>query len=124
MQKQKKKLEKEVVQLEEAYEEHSSVSFQQRLDQEQKQWSEEKQKLIRERDRAIDAAKLATKTLMETMDDFQGQIKSQQKLQKIVTDMISSKSQSRLPPCVSIFFNFSEIKLILFTKLKRFELFS
>lgn len=102
MKKTKDKLEKNVEELEEAYEEMSSASVVGKFDKEQKQWNEEKRKLIEERDRAIGAAKLATKTLMETMDDFQGQIKSQQKLQKIVTEIIGTKSNSKIPPCVSI----------------------
>ncbi|GJQ71551.1 hypothetical protein Trydic_g11259 [Trypoxylus dichotomus] len=96
MQKKKKRIEKDVESLEKAYQEISSISELDRLDKEQKMWDEEKKKLTAERDRAIDAAKMATKTLMETMDDFQGQIKSQQKLQKIVADIISTKSDPRI----------------------------
>lgn len=95
-------LEKDVSELEEGYQEMSQGSINKTRGKEDREWIEEKKKLTQERDRAIDAAKLATKTLMETMDDFQGQIKSQQKLQKIVAEIISTKSNPKIPPCVSI----------------------
>ncbi|KAK9739375.1 hypothetical protein QE152_g9070 [Popillia japonica] len=100
IQKQKMALEKDVSELEESYQEMSQGSINKTRGKEDREWIEEKKKLTQERDRAIDAAKLATKTLMETMDDFQGQIKSQQKLQKIVAEIISTKSNPKIPPCI------------------------
>lgn len=60
---------------------------------------EEKEMLIRERDKAIKSAKLATITLIEAMEDFQVQIKSQQNLQRMVAELMTRKESCK---CVSI----------------------
>lgn len=49
--------------------------------------------LKKEKERALDAAKFATQKLLDTVNDFQKQVETQQRVQKMLTELLHSKDE-------------------------------
>lgn len=59
----------------------------------QKEWELQKQVMCKEKCRALHAAHFATQKLLETVDDFQNQVETQKRVQRMLAGMLQEKEE-------------------------------
>lgn len=61
--------------------------------QKEKEWNIQSAFLMKEKEKAIEAAKFATQKLVDTVQDFQHQVEAHQKVQRMLTTLLREKDE-------------------------------
>lgn len=105
MENQKSDLTNNLVQLENLVKEYctcqqSNIEERQKLDDfrqkvvlQKNEWESQKAALVREKDKAVKAAKFATQKLIDTVADFQNEVNAQKQVQVMLTKMLHDKDE-------------------------------
>lgn len=67
--------------------------LEQQVAMQQKEWELQKQVMAKEKTRALHAAHFATQKLLETVDDFQNQVETQKRVQRMLAGMLQEKEE-------------------------------
>ncbi|KAJ8913818.1 hypothetical protein NQ315_003727 [Exocentrus adspersus] len=63
------------------------------IEQQKREWEEQKASLGKEKEKAVQAARFATQKLLDTVTDFQRQVDTQKKVQNMLTKMVHDKEE-------------------------------
>ncbi|XP_030764240.1 putative leucine-rich repeat-containing protein DDB_G0290503 [Sitophilus oryzae] len=68
-------------------------NLEQQIEEQKRQWDAQKEEMVREKQKAVCAAKFATQKLLDTVVDFQRQVDAQKKVQVLLTKMLHEKDE-------------------------------
>lgn len=82
-----------------------------KVQRKEKEWDVQSTILIKEKEKAIEAAKFATQKLVDTVQDFQNQVEAHQKVQRMLTALLREKDEKIKQAVIQVIFCCNFIKV-------------